>query len=144
MNERAVSSTLSYVLALSIAAILVGGLLTAGGGFVTSQRDVVIREEMSVVGQQLAADIEQADRMVNASSGTTVVYVNRSAPDTVARSQYDIRLDADESQLILNSTNPEQTVRINVSTQTDLRDSTANGGAITVTYDSGALVVNDA
>lgn len=134
MTDRAVSTTLSYVLSLSIAALLVGGLLVAGGDFVTTQRDVVIEEEMKVVGHQLASNVEQADRMVNASSGAATVQVNQTFPDTVARSEYDVTLDADNSQLVLNSTNPDQTVRVNVTTQTELADSSADGGEITVQY----------
>jgi hypothetical protein len=150
MTDRAVSSTLGYVLTLSIAALLVGGLLSAGAGFVTTQRDVVIEEEMKVVGQQLSTNVEQADRLVNASNassgGDPVIQVNQTFPDTVARSQYDVRLDPDTSQLVLKSTRPKQTVRINVTTQTDLGESTASGGEITVRYDSSAdeLVIEDA
>lgn len=134
MTDRAVSTTLSYLLSLSIAALLVGGLLVAGGDFVTTQRDVVIEEEMKVVGHQLASNVEQADHMVNASSGAATVQVNQTFPDTVARSEYDVTLDADNSQLVLNSTNPDQTVRVNVTTQTELADSSADGGEITVRY----------
>lgn len=132
MSERAVSSTLSYVLALSIAALLVGGLLIAGSDFVTTQRDVVVEEEMSVIGQQVASNIEKADRLNNASQGSTTVQVNRTFPETVSRSQYDIRLDPTDSQVVLTSTSPEETVRVNVTTHTELSESTAGGGEVTV------------
>lgn len=147
MTDRAVSSTLGYVLTLAIAALLVGGLLTAGGNFVTTQRDVVVEEELTVVGQQLSANVEQADRLVVASSGADpVVQLNQTFPRNVARSQYVARLDADRDQLILTSTDPEQTVRINVTTRTDLRDSTAAGGEVTVRYDNATdqLVIDNA
>lgn len=134
MSDRGVSTTLNYVLTLSIAALLVGGLLIAGSGFVTTQRDVVIQEEMRVVGHQVASNVEQADRLVNASDGSTTVLVNQTFPDSVARSQYDVRLDADANQLILNSTNPEESVRVNVTTNTELVDSSADGGEISVEY----------
>ena len=135
MTDRAVSSTLNYVLSLSIAALLVSGLLVAGSGFVTTQRDVVVREEMSVIGHQVASNIEQADRMVEASGDSgVVVQVNQTFPDTVARSQYDVILNGSTDQLILRSTNPEQTVRVNVTTTVSLDDSTADGGEISVRY----------
>lgn len=145
MNRRGVSSTLNYVLALGIAAILITGLLIAAGGFVTTQRDVVLREEMDVVGQHIASNVEQADRLANASNGTTVVYVNQTFPDTVARSTYDVRLNASTEQVVLTSTEPEHTVRINVTTNTKLQDSSADGGAITIRYDEAddALVVDN-
>jgi hypothetical protein len=134
MSDRGVSTTLNYVLTLSIAALLVGGLLIAGSGFVTTQRDVVIQEEMRVIGHQVASNVEQADRLVDASDGSTTVLVNQTFPDSVARSQYDVRLDADANQLILNSTSPEESVRVNVTTNTELVDSSADGGEISVEY----------
>lgn len=139
MTDRAVSSALGYVLSLAIAALLVSGLLAAGSGFVTSQRDVVIEEEMSVIGHQLASNLEQADRLVNASnatreSGSPVVQVNQTFPDTVARSQYDVILNGSTDQLILKSTDPELSVTVNVTTSTDLANSTADGGEISVRY----------
>jgi hypothetical protein len=134
MTDRGVSTTLNYVLTLSIAALLVGGLLIAGSGFVTTQRDVVIQEEMRVVGHQVASNVEQADRLVDASDGSTTVLVNQTFPDSVARSQYDVRLDADANQLILTSTSPEESVRVNVTTNTELVDSSADGGEISVEY----------
>lgn len=146
MTDRGVSTTLNYVLSLSIAVLLVGGLLIAGSNFVTTQRDVVIQEEMEVVGHQLASNVEQADRLVNASEGSTTVQVNQTYPDSVTRSQYDVRLDADASQLVLSSSDPEHTVRVNVTTSTDLGDSTADGGEISVRYDASAdqLVIENA
>lgn len=146
MNERGVSSTLSYVLALAIAALLITGLITAGSGFVTTQRDAVIREELEVIGQHVASNVEQADRMVEASENRTnaTVQVNQTLPSTVARSQYDVRLDASESQLVLTSTSPEETVRVNVTTNTTLEDSSAGGGTISVRNDDGNLVIDNA
>lgn len=147
MTDRAVSTTLNYVLALGIAALLVTGLLTAGGNFVADQRDTVVREEMNVIGQQLSANIEQADRLANASdSSDPVVQVNETFPDNVGRSEYDVRLDADDEQLVLTSTNPEETVRVNVSTNADLEESRVDGGKIIVRYDNtdDELVIDDA
>jgi hypothetical protein len=146
-SERGVSSTLSYVLSLAIATLLITGLIIAGTGFVTTQRDLVIREEMEVIGQHLASNVEQADRMANASEGSgTTVQVNQTLPDTAARSEYDVRLSESREQLVLNSSSPEQTVRVNISTTTDLGESTADGGAIAIRYDesSDELVIIDA
>ncbi len=145
-GHRGVSSTLSYVLSLAIATLLITGLITASTGFVTTQREVVVREELEVIGQHLASNVEQADRMANASEGSATVYVNQTFPDAAARSQYDVRLSESRDQLVLNSTSPERTVRINISTTAELRESTADGGTITVRYDdsSDELVIGNA
>jgi hypothetical protein len=146
VGERAVSSTVSYVLSLAIATLLVTGLIIAGTGFVTTQREVVVREELTVIGQHLASNVEEADRMVVASDGSTTVQVDQTFPDTAARAEYDVRLSESREQLVLNSTAPDQTVRVNISTSTDLRESTTDGGTITIQYDesSDELVITDA
>jgi hypothetical protein len=83
--------------------------------------------------------------MVEASDNGTdaTVQVNQTLPSTVARSQYDVRLNASESQLVLTSTSPELTVRVNVTTNTPLQDSSAGGGTISVRNDDGDLVIDN-
>jgi hypothetical protein len=84
--------------------------------------------------------------MVVASDGSTTVQVDQTFPDTAARAEYDVRLSESREQLVLNSTAPDQTVRVNISTSTDLRESTTDGGTITIQYDesSDELVITDA
>jgi len=65
VDDRGISITLNYVLVLGISATLVAGLLVAGGTFVEDQRERVIEDEMNVVGNHIAGDIEQVDRMVD-------------------------------------------------------------------------------
>ena len=51
-DDRAVSTTLGYVLSLAIASILISGLMLATAGFVEGQREQVIRSELEVVGDR--------------------------------------------------------------------------------------------
>lgn len=62
MSDRGTSTTLSYVLTLSIATVLVGGLIVAGSTFVKDNREEVIRQELQVIGEHIASNIEQVDR----------------------------------------------------------------------------------
>lgn len=62
-DDRGVSMTVSYILGLSIAFLLVIGLFLTAGDFVTEQRETSIRTEMEVLGEQIATDITLADRM---------------------------------------------------------------------------------
>jgi len=135
-RTRAVSTTLSYVLTLAIATILITGLIIAGGGYVDSQRQQVIRDELTVVGQQLAADIERADRLVRAGDNRTnmKVRVNQSFSNTVTGAPYEITLDASQSELILNTSRPEVTVRVGITNGTDLGESTVLGGDLQIRY----------
>ncbi|MDS0259173.1 hypothetical protein NDI56_07180 [Haloarcula sp. S1CR25-12] len=140
MSEtRAVSTTLGYVLSLAIATLLITGLIIAGGSYVETQRDQVIRDELTVVGQQLAADIERADRLVRAgdTDSPVVVSVNQTFSNSVTGSTYTVGLDQSRSSVVLNTSRPEVSVRVGVTTETDLSDSAVSGGTIRISYDAG-------
>ena len=146
-SERSVSTTLAYVLMFAVATVLVGGLLIAGGNFVQDQRSQVIRTELGVVGQQIAADVASADRLVAASDGTPTVTVGRQRPTRVAGSGYRVQLVAtSDPYLILTSTRPEVSITVSLSNRTALRNSTAWGGDIRVVYNQTAdkLVISNA
>lgn len=136
-DVRAVSTTLSYVLSLAIATILITGLIIAGGGYVDTQREQVIRDELTVVGQQLAADIERADRLVRAGDPDEpmTVTVNRTFSNRVTGTSYRLALEPRNGTLLLNTTRPEVTVRVGISNQTDLGSSSVRGGEVQIRYD---------
>lgn len=135
MTDRGVSTTLSYVLTLSIAAVLVTGLITAGGAFVQDQRDQVIREELRVIGEHLAGNIEAVDRYARASDELTRARINRTLPRQVTGSSYTVRLrpNGGDPHLWLNSTRPEVSVQVNVTVHNPVSSETVtDGGRITV------------
>jgi hypothetical protein len=136
-DTRAVSTTLSYVLALAIATLLVTGLIIAGGGYVDSQREQVVRDELTVVGQQLAADVERADRLVRAgdTDSSMTVTVNQTFSNRVTGTNYRMRLVPSEQELVLNTTRPDVSVRIGLNSETDLGASTVGGGTVQIRYD---------
>jgi len=140
-DSRAVSTTLGYVLALAIATLLVTGLIIAGGSYVDSQREQVVRDELTVVGQQLAADIERADRLVRAGdpgpSNAVTVRVNQTFSNSVTGANYRVTLEPSEQELVLNTTRPEVGIRIGLTTETDLGESTVGGGTVQIRYDQG-------
>jgi len=145
-GERAVTVTLNYILVLGITATLVAGLLFAGGTFVENQRERVIGDELNVVGNHIAGDIEQVDWMVQASrTEPQQAEINQTFQRTVSGTTYTVELDGDAEQLVLTSNSPEVTVRVNLTVQTDVVDSFAVGGDTSVRYDSdaGGVVIDD-
>lgn len=145
-DDRAVSFTLNYVLNLGIAALLVTGLVIAGGDYIGEQRESVVRSELEVFGHQLAAAVEQSDRLARAGD-TQKLRLNHTAPAKTAKSTYTIGVDpgTPESDLHLNSTELNVTVTVEVETTTPLAAGTVNGGPVTIEYDPGAdeLAVTD-
>lgn len=147
MTDRAVSTTLNYVLSLGIATLLITGLLLAGGTFVDDRRENVVRSELTVVGQQLAADLARADRLVTASAGSPDVRVEQSLPERITGVMYRVRLqEAPDQRLVLNTTELDVSVAVNVTTRTSLADSGAEGGDMAIVYDTSDdhLEVTDA
>jgi hypothetical protein len=144
--RRGTSTTLSYVFTLAIVALLMSGLLIAGGNFVEDQRQLVIDQELRVIGHQVASNVEKADRLANASLGSTTIQVNQTFPNQVTGSTYQIDLQADsDAAVVLTSTRPEVEVTVPLRNATDLQASSVDGGLVSVQYDesSDTLVILD-
>jgi hypothetical protein len=145
--DRAVSTALGYVLTLGITAILVSGLLIAGGTLVEDQRDKVIENELQVVGEQLVTHINAADRLNQSGHGNTNVTIEQPFPSSVAGESYRITLEERaDPRLHLESSQSSIAVTIPVINTTAMGQSTASGGTVVIEYDPGrdAVVVDDA
>lgn len=140
MNSRSVSITLNYILVLSITAVLITGLIIAGGSFVEDQREQVVEGELRIIGNHLAGNMEQVDRYVrvNETNPPSTAYINQTFSNDVTGSTYGVTLDERDgtAQVVLNATRPDVSVRVNATVQTAIDpDSFANGGSISIAYD---------
>jgi len=147
MGTRGVSTTVGYVATLGIATVLVTGLLIAGVGFVDGTRDQVLRQELEVVGQHVAMNVEAADRLAVAGNDTETVMINETFPGDATGTTYRVSLVTDNGgQLHVNTTNPDASVAIDIENETALAESSANGGEIAVVYDPATdqLVIQNA
>ncbi|WP_410765042.1 hypothetical protein [Haloferax sp. DFSO60] len=137
-DTRGVSTTLSYVLTLSITVILISGLMVASGGFVSDERERVTKTELEVVGHRLAAGIEAADRTASVS-GDVSLETTVELPARVAGTTYTIELNSGTpNQLVLTSENPDVTVTVPVKTNIALAPGSATGGDVVITYDDAS------
>jgi hypothetical protein len=146
MTDRSTSTTLGYVLTLSMATVLVTGLFVAGGNFVGDRQTQVIRQELQVIGQHVAANVEMADRLAVAGDDVRAVQLNQSFPEQVAGASYRVDIVAQpEPYVRLNSTEPAVSVEVDIDNTTSLGASSASGGQITVRYDESndRLVIGD-
>ena len=143
-RTRATSTVVSYVLALAITAVLVSGLLMAGGNLVEDQREEVVRTELSALGQTLAADIEGADRLAGTvESGRVALRI--SLPRQAGGLGYTVAVNQTGTDRIRFSTRrPAVTVVVSVVTDAPVAASTITGGDIVVTYDGTVLEVQGA
>lgn len=148
--ERSLSVTLNYVLVLGITAILVSGLVFAGGVFVENQRDRAIEGELTVIGTHVASNIEQVDRYVQAGEDPSSAYINQTFQRQVTGENYNVELEENAGepeppQLVLTATTTDVSVRVNVTVETDISSTAAQGGTISVSYNENrdALVIRN-
>lgn len=146
VRDRAASPVIGYVLVLAVTATLVAGIITAGVGFVDDQRERGARSQMEVLGQQLAADLSAADRLVRTVDTSNTVSFERRFPQQVVGTPYRIELSSGTPPALeLSTSDPDVTVTIDLTIDTAVDDSTASGGTVRVVFDTGsnALEVRD-
>lgn len=148
MDDRAVSQALNYTLILGISAILVVGLLTAGGNFVESQRDSVVDSELKVIGERLASDISMADRLVRAGDTSPTVNLTAQLPGDVSGQSYDVAIVTSNgnASIELTSSSLDRRVTTNLANTTAVAPVSVTGGTVEIYYQPapGRLVVRDA
>jgi hypothetical protein len=142
-DGRAVSTAAGYVLSLGITAILVTGLLVAGGGVVEERRDITSHDSLEVVGQRLAANLMTADRLA-ATSDTTTVAVSVDLPARIAGRGYTVSVDPAGSRLHLDATASDASVTVAFATSTPVADTSVQGGDVRIVLDGGQLEVRSA
>ena len=138
-DERAVSTTLGYVLALAISSILVSGLLIAGGSFVNDERQRVTTDELEVLGGQLAEGYHDADRLAS-TSGATNASVRVTLPGRAAGSGYVVTVvertsPSDEPyryDLVFESNAADASATVTIRTDHEVTETSVSGGHVVV------------
>lgn len=132
-SARGASTTLSYVLTLSITAILISGLLIATGGVLEDRRESVTRDELQVVGQQISAKLMAADRL--AATDPAELVVRGDFPNRIAGSAYTIAVNASGPQphLRLVATDVDASVTVSLTNRTALAETRIVGGDLEIT-----------
>lgn len=137
-TDRAVSTTLGFALGLMITTLLISGLLFASSDYVQNQRQEVIRSELQVIGDQVAANIEAIDRLAS-TQGTSQATVTRQLPDQVVGNHYTITVTnvGTDPYLELKTNNPDMTVTVDLVLTTSIEATSVDGGTITIVYTAG-------
>lgn len=149
MDDRAVSTVVSYALILGITTLLASGLVLSMGGHVEREQQKTARSALEVVGNDLAADIDAADRLALTAKRSGTVELTTTLPERVAGSPYTVNISQSDGagryEITLRSIDPEESVTVFVRTQVPIETTTIDGGELTITYDSqrDTLVVRD-
>ncbi len=123
---RAVSVTVGYILMLAVAMLLMGVLLTGAAGLMESQSQQVINDELTVIGNQLASNIHEADRLAviaaadaDASGEDGTVELTVRLPQQVAGTGYLVSIETET--ITLSTTNPDVEVTVSYpETETEI------------------------
>lgn len=144
-DDRAVASTLSYTLTLSITTILLVGLFAGAGSLVETQHGRAVGTELTVQGERLAADLMTVDRLSRTEDAERVE-VRTDLPTHVGGEGYRIEITGDEEgndTVELISGDIELSVDFTV--KRTLKAERLNGGTIVIAFDdeTGAIEVRD-
>lgn len=145
-DDRGVSVTLTHVLVLAITTMLVGGVLVAANGLVDGQRDRAASEQLSVVGERLATELQRVDGLAAADPNASVT-LRTDHRRRVVGSTYTVSLTTAPGTcsaaacLVLTVGDPEASTVVPVANRTDVAPATVTGGAVRVVYNGTALTV---
>lgn len=133
IDDRAVSVTVNYALNLALATILIAGLLTVTGDVVDDRRQEATRNELSVVGNRIAADLMTADRLTRVGSDPEV-RIETTLPERVAGTSYTVTIEATptDSHLVLQTNDPKVRVNIPFRNSTAVKNETLSGGDLSI------------
>lgn len=143
IRDRGVSVTLSYVIMLAIATAMLVTMLTVVGGLVDSQMNHAVRDELSITGESLATEMEQADRLYSATAGNaTTLEMHKQLPGQVSGHSYSIVVNGTAGRLTLSTTRPDVsvTIPVNATTVPD-GEQTVRGGPVTIRFGDDTMEV---
>jgi len=148
-RDRGVSTVVSYVLVLGIVTILLSTLTAGFAPVVENQQDDAVRSTLEVVANDVAGDVETADRLAARAGRNGTVELRTRLPDRVGGSRYEILIDDDGAayEVTVRTRDRGTGVTVRLRTQTDV-DADAvgplDGGDLVVSYEGDALVIEDA
>lgn len=150
MRDRGVSTVVSYVLTLGIVVLLLSSLVGVFAPLVSNQQDDAVRSTLDVFGNDIAGDIESADRLASDVGDEGTVELRVRLPDRVGGSPYEITLEpeGESHELTLWSPDYETRVRVTVTTEAGIEtdSETLDGGSLVISYDTdrNVLVIESA
>lgn len=144
-DERGLSPTVNFVLVTGISLLLIGGLFTGISGVLEDRREAAVEDGLEVTGHQLASDIKAADRAAQTANGGHITIESRH-PTRIAGTRYSVEIRPDDSSilLVLQSEDPDVTVRMPVDNETAVKTGTYAGGSLTLEWSGDTIEVNDA
>lgn len=143
MGPRAEMTTVSYVLSVAITTLLIVGLISGMGTFVSNEQEQAARGELAVVGDRLAAKLVATNALAHDRGG--LVYAEPAVPETVVNEGYRVSLRDwnNGTWLVLTTESPDVRVTTRVATTVPVTNSSASSTDLALWYDGTALQVGE-
>lgn len=138
-GNRGVSFTVSYVLTVAIAVVLVAGVLFAAGQVVKDHRAETIQGEATVVGDQTAAAVMAADRLGRQGNRSNASMALR-LPERLAGEPYTValRANASDARVVVRTQSPSVAVSVPLANRTRIENATVTGPDVRVVFNTTA------
>lgn len=147
-DERGVSFTVSYVLTLGIAIVLITGVILAAGQVVRDQRQETITDQATVGADKVAASVMAADRLVQNGrlASATRVTVGVDLPARLAGEPYTVTLTTAsvDPRVVVETEAPAVRAEVPLTNETAIDATTVTGGPVRVVLVNDRLTLEEA
>lgn len=150
-RDRAVSISITHVLTVGIATILIAALLTSASTMLEVETNRSADASLETIGERVADEIGAVDQM--GSRTTDEVIVRTTHPRTVANARYTVALlenckapllDGNTDCMKLTAHGTDTVVSVPIKTNADIDDgTTASGGTIVIVHENGVISIED-
>ena len=131
-DNRAVSEALAYLFVLGIT-IVFAALVFPAFSIVGDASEYQMQDQMDTESHRLKGAIEEVDRRVRSSESTGPIGIHISLSDRIGNNQYEIEVvqqPGGDQYLILRTLSGDLTTRLEVESETQLKNTTIPGGDI--------------
>lgn len=130
---------MSHALSIGITAILITGLIISGTNLLESQRDRVVEQGLEDVGSAVVSDLVQMDWFASDRSNSAAE-ITGTHPSRVGGTGYRIVVvpTPERTTIWLNATSDSSDISVphRYQNQTNVCESTVDGGSVTVEYNT--------
>jgi hypothetical protein len=139
-GERAISNLLGYILAVGVFTMVTVASLGVGFGVFTNAQESAQRTQVQHNSQVLAHSIEEVDRLSRASSSSERISRTVDLSENLGGVDYTVSVvdSGGESYILLESDDNAVSNKVPFGSDTDVQETTVNGGPVTVVREAGA------
>ena len=134
-DTRAVSPAVTQALTIGISTILISGLLLGGGQYIEERQENTVRTGLQDIGSGVTSDLVRLDQFPTGSLDDDISFTSEY-PSRLGDQGYRIEVESGSPVTIhVNSTAESISTTIRFESQSEVCDSTVDGGTIAVAYD---------